>query len=338
MKNHTPSLTLFEILPTLSRLAPNKMKRIIILSLCCYFACDLVKAQDDPQFSQNMYNRLPFNAGYAGSSGATCATLLVRQQWYGFEGAPKTENFAIDGLIPQIHGGLGFSFLHDQIGANRTIGAKVAYAYRMRVFRNGRLALGLDAGLLQKAIDGNSLQVNPNDPSTYDGSIPNGSSIRPDFGFGAYFNTGDFYLGASVAHLFGGKFEIINSNQTTTSSFTLNRHYYLMAGYNYPLNRSLTLKPALFVKSDGAATQFDANITLLVNNLIWGGVSYRLDDAFIVMIGLNITNELKFGYSYDITTSSLKADSYGSHEIMLRYCFRPLKSRPNYMNRTVRYL
>jgi type IX secretion system PorP/SprF family membrane protein len=291
----------------------------------------IASAQDDPQFSQYMYNRLPSNPGYAGSSGGICATALYRNQWVGFDGAPVSANFAIDGLSAAVHGGLGLSVFSDVIGPNQTLGAKVAYAYRTRLFRNGRLALGLDAGLVQKSIDGTMF----NTSGTYDPSIPSNkiSARSPDFGFGVYYNNEDMYLGASVSHLFEPSFKFDN-----TTPLQLRRHFFIMGGFNYSLSRNLTLKPSFLIKSDVASSQVDINATLLYNNIIWAGVSYRVEDAVVLMAGVNVTNELRIGYSYDITTSAIRAYSAGSHEIMLRYCFKISAKKPSYMNRNVRFL
>src|ERR1700741_3172598 len=135
---------------------PDSIKGLLLFAVAV-ITCTPADAQFDPQFSQNMYNRLPFNSGYAGSSGGTCATLFYRKQWVGFPGAPTTYNLAVDGLIPEIHGGIGAVVTYDQIGYNTFTNAKLSYAYRMRVFRDARLALGLDAGILQLKVDGESL-------------------------------------------------------------------------------------------------------------------------------------------------------------------------------------
>ena len=78
----------------------------------------------------------------------------------------------------------------------------------------------------------------------------------------------------------------------------------------------------MFVKTDQISTQIDFNINVMYVDHLWGGVTYRLDDAVVLIAGYNINENLKFGYTYDITTSDLKSESSGSHEILLRYSFR----------------
>ena len=90
------------------------MKRTI-LSLSFLLIPGLVFSQQDPQFSQNMFNKLANNPGYAGSNQAICVTMLHRSQWMGFEGAPKTLNLSVDAGIPAIHGGVGLNIVKDEI-------------------------------------------------------------------------------------------------------------------------------------------------------------------------------------------------------------------------------
>jgi len=293
--------------------------------------------QGDPQFSQNMYSRLTVNPAYAGSTGGLCATALYRNQWVGFQGQPTTGSFSLDGLASPLHGGVGLVVNADKIGLENSTDVRLSYAYRMRLFTNGRLALGLSAGLLNKTINADGFVSGSNTP---DPNIPAGtpSSNAVDVGFGAYFNTNDFYVGISSLHLNQPTLEYTGASNGGGIKYQVQRTYYIMAGYNYPLTREITLKPSVFIKTYTASTQVDFNTTVLYNNLVWAGVSYRLEDAVALMAGVNVTEQFKIGYSYDITTSSIKTYSSGSHEIMLRYCFKLDNRRPAYSNRTIRFL
>ena len=51
------------------------------------------------------------------------------------------------------------------------------------------------------------------------------------------------------------------------------------------------------------------------------GLSYRTNDAFIVMAGYLYKNKINIAYSYDFTTSGIRKYSDGSHEIVLEYKF-----------------
>ena len=111
-----------------------------------------------------------------------------------------------------------------------------------------------------------------------------------------------------------------------------------MAGYSLDLTSSLTLKPMVQLKSDAVSTQADINANLFINSRYWVGASYRLQDAIVLMAGLEIMPNLKLGYAYDLTTSEIKTYSSGTHEIMLGYCYKPVKVVKRQFHRNVRFL
>ena len=47
-------------------------------------------AQKDPQFTQYYFNPLSTNSGYAGNKEVLWTNLIVRKQWLGIEGRPRT--------------------------------------------------------------------------------------------------------------------------------------------------------------------------------------------------------------------------------------------------------
>lgn len=287
-------------------------------------------AQQDPQFSQNMFTKLPTNAGFAGSNDAICGTLLYRNQWAGFGGEPKSTLVSFDMPVEVLHGGVGLTvYAADQLGAEKNMNIRGAYAYRTNL-GPGVLGLGLDFGYQQKSIDGTKFIVNDmNDINIPTNNVSGGTF---DMGFGAYYNTDKLFAGLSTSHLTQGK---INFNNINTKMV---RHYYLMAGYGIDLTSSLTLKPMVQVKSDAVSTQLDVNANLMINNRFWVGGSYRIQDAIVILAGLEIIPNLKLGYSYDLTTSDIKTYSSGSHEIMLGYCYKPTKNIKRQFHRNVRFL
>jgi type IX secretion system PorP/SprF family membrane protein len=310
----------------------QKMRNRITVALFIALLSGISAAhgQQDPQFSQYMFVKQVYNPGYVGSNDAICGTLLYRNQWTGFGGEPKTMVLTADMPVDLLHGGVGLSvYAADQLGAENNLNIRGAYAYRADL-GSGRLGLGIDFGYHQKSLDGSKFVYNDNgDLNIPTGSVSGGTF---DMSFGAYYNTDNMYLGVSSTHLTQG--EISYDNIKTS----LARHYYLMGGYNFDLTSSLTLKPSILVKSDAVSTQADFNANLLINNRFWAGASYRLQDAIVILAGLEIIPNLKLGYSYDLTTSDIKTYSSGTHEIMLGYCYKPTKVVKRQFHRNVRFL
>jgi len=295
------------------------MKKILaVLAVSCLSTVGF--AQQDPQFSQNMYNRLFVNPAYAGSSESICAHLLYRNQWVSYDGAPKTGVIGIDGPVANGKVGVGLSILTDKIGFENTLQGKLAGNYKFDVGQ-GKLALGIDLDFMQHQIDG---QFRAPDPTVVDPSIPKTavSGTAFDVGFGAYYNNDKLFAGISASHLLESSVDLDNFSKV------YKRHIYGMVGYNFEVSPTIVLKPMVFVKNVSGNTTFDINVNAQFNERFWVGASYRNEDAIVGLLGMNITEKLKVGYSYDFTTSELKNYSDGTHEIMLGYCFMVKKKVP----------
>ena len=305
------------------------MKKLFIAALVCLSAVEAF-AQQDPQFSQNMFNRLPVNPGAAGSGGALCLTSMARHQWSGFSGNPNTGLITGDMPLAVVHGGVGGTIYYDQLGNERTFSGKVAYSFRVPL-GNGKLGIGTDVGIMNKAVTGTWVAPDGSTGAS-DPSIPVGTSATaPDLSFGAFYSTEKMYVGLSSTHIAANKLKDGNLQ------YVMARHFYVMAGYDYAVSPTITLKPSLLVKSDAAATQLDINLLAQYNNQFWGGASYRLQDAIAAMVGVKF-GTFKVGYSYDVTTSKIRGYSSGTHELMLGYCFKPKDNANTQKHHSVRFL
>jgi type IX secretion system PorP/SprF family membrane protein len=300
---------------------PKRCMKKIISFLYLIFIINLAAlSQIDPQFTNNMYYKLGVNPGYAGAENAINGLILNRYQWEGMKGAPKTLVFSVDAAtnILGTSGGLGLNIISDQLGFARNILINANYAYRTEL-SIGNLGIGLSAGLYNQSINGD-WQV-PEDaiyiPPTSDPGIPQGevSRMAPDVGGGIYLSSNRYYLGISATHINEAAIEY----DDLASSY-LSRHYYFMGGYNIRLADPLfELRPSFLFKSDLAAWQLDVNANIVYDDRLWGGISYRVDDAVALLLGLELASGLKIGYSFDLVTSAIGYYGFASHEIFVSY-------------------
>lgn len=296
--------------------------RRIITAVVCAAALSTATAQQDPQFTQYMHDRLSINPGSAGTSGNMCLTALLRQQWTGFDGAPKTGLINFQMPIHAIRSGVGLSLYLDQLGQQKNTLARLHYSYHVKLQGGlSTLGIGLYAGMTSRSLGNDWVSV---DPVTSDDAIPdNGSSATGfDLGLGFYYKSPTLYAGISTTQLPETGLDAVSIKNA--------RHYYILAGYNWEINNKFILQPSALVKSDGASTQLDIGTSILYNKMVWLGVSFRTEDAIAPYIGFQRESAdgksaWKIGYAYDVTTSELKNYSSGSHEIMLNYCFKIVK-------------
>lgn len=319
--------------------------RKIVLSLSIIATSSITLfAQQDAQFTQNMFNKLAINPGSAGHNGGICATVLTRQQWTGFEGNPQTHLFSGDARFSK-HG-VGLTVFQDKLGIEKTLNAKLAYAYHVNL-GPGELGIGVEGAYLSKKFEDNFIAI---DDPTLDPSIPNAgtSAATFDFGAGLYYSIANkMYVGISTLHIPQGSIEdaAAGNNGVGELNFENARHYYIMAGYDWDINndKKWVLKPSILTKTDAASTQLDVNVLMEYNMKVWGGVTYRVEDAIGILVGANIGEfinfpGLKLGVAYDLTTSSLGDHSNGSFEVMLKYCTSVHKQPKREVYRSVRFL
>jgi type IX secretion system PorP/SprF family membrane protein len=279
-------------------------------------------AQQDPMYSQYMFNTLAFNPGYAGSADVFTIMALSRHQWVGFEGAPATQTFTLHSPLRKQDLALGFSAINDKIGPARQTSAYADFAYRIRTGEGTRLAFGLKGGVNMYQTDLASLTSVEVDPA----NVSIRSQLLPNFGFGLYWHAQRYYVGLSVPKLLTNEIDAVEGAALVTA--TEARHYFLIAGYVFDLDRDLKFKPSIMFRTvEGAPLSLDINANFLLRERIWFGALYRLGNAFGVMGQYLINDQLRAGYAFDLTTTRIGAYNAGTHEIMLSYDLRFIKGR-----------
>ena len=305
------------------------MKKLFIAlflmsSICSY-------AQQDAHYSHFMFNQTGYNPAYCGTDGVINATLIYRDQWSGLDGSPKTTMLTTD-MPVYIFGrqhGIGLTMINDELGYEKNFSAKAAYSHHIQV-GTGVLAIGIDAGLYNKAIEGD-WQFPDEAEAIFEGKT---RKMIFDLGGGVYYNSGGLTLGLSSSHIHEPVLDFSEDGQTY-----LARHYFLTGEYNISVANSLfDLTPSLILMSDGNTLQFDINLNVLYNKKAWGGVTYRNEDAITLMAGLIVMGDFKVGAAYDFGLSKLRKTNAGSFELMLGYSFMPEKTKPAQRVRSVRFL
>ena len=299
----------------------RKLAFAIIALFCIYTP---VSAQFDPQFSQNFNCTSMLNPSMMSLDGNAKALALYRNQWMGLEGNPKT--FFAEIYAPFTFGQnrhvFGLKFMNDQIGLFTNNSVELQYAFKKKLW-GGELSLGAELGGLFIGFDGTGVVIP--DKGDYhvqpgeDKVIPTGKD-NSGFGFdltlGASYSDESKYLGVSCLHLTGPSASI-----SDYAEVKLRPLIYVVGGYNVTFPTSpLQLKPSVCFKSDFASWQLDANFILQCNK-IYGGVSYRYQDAVVLILGVRNFKKLDIGLSYDITTSKLITVSSGSLELFASYSF-----------------
>ncbi len=314
------------------------MKRVLI-GVAIFFSGLELGAQQEAQFSQNLFITAPINPGAVGIKGMHCFDLVARQQWVGFDGKPETGLISYNGPIGSFSNfGVGGVLVYDKLGMQQNINFKLNGAYHINVGSNGgKLGIGVDLGIIQKGFPNVPPKaVDMTDPIV--AALLGTSDMAYDIGFGIfYYNKQKLYFGVSGQKLLPQEFTFGNAQPN------LRQHCYITAGYRHDAGEGFVLKPNMLVKTDLTSTQVDVNLTAEFNKKIWLGASYRLQDAVVANIGFKRGPNTKFGIAYDYTTQALRNrgtsvtydaignqvgtnpnnKSFGSVELYIGHCIIP---------------
>ena len=271
-------------------------------------------AQQEPQYTQYMYNPSVINPGYAGSLGYGSLFSLYRTQWIGLEGAPKTLNLNYHQPLENTNLGLGGNIVHDEIGPSTTTNLGIDITYTIPFENQSRLAFGVRAGGQLLNIDYTKLNhYNPSDVS-FRSNISN--QFSPNIGVGLFYYNENSYVGLSVPMLLETK----TYDEFAYSDVNRRQHYYLTAGKVFDLSYNVKFKPAFVAKMvAGAPLQVDLTGNFLINEKFTLGMAYRWSAALSGLVGFKVSDRLMIGYGYDRETTRLSNFNSGSHELFLQF-------------------
>jgi len=294
------------------------MKKItIFLAFGFLLFFNETNAQQDPQYTQYMYNMNVVNPAYAGSRGTLSLGLLGRSQWTSVDGAPKTLTFDVHAPLGK-KVGVGLSVIADEIGPAKETNIYADFSYTLTTSEEGRLAFGLKGGVT--LLNVNLLDVvlpqtgSAGDP-VFDENI---NDTFPNFGAGVYYYTNKWYAGFSVPNILTSE-HLDKDNINTKASEEV--HYFLTGGYVFDLSSTVKFKPSLMFKGvAGAPVSIDINANFLMYDRFEVGASYRIEDAVSLLFNFGVTPDFRIGYAYDYTISEFSnSQTGGSHEIILLY-------------------
>ena len=292
------------------------MKKLYLAALLALGGLADAVAQQDPHYTQYMYNMNVINPAYAGSKENLAVGLLYRKQWVDIQDSPSTGTLSAHTPVGK-NVGLGLSFINDQIGPVSENNIYADFSYTLNLGGEHRLALGLKAGLtlhdvgLYDDIAAHWLPA-PGD----DAFSENISNSYFNIGSGFFYYTQKYYVAFSVPNMLKSKHLDFNGREFGSEV----SHYFLTAGYVFQLTDNFKMKPSAMVKSAfGVQPSIDGSLNFLFNEKFEIGATYRLDDSFGGMVNYAITPNLRIGYAYDHIVSDLNVTTPSSHEVMLLF-------------------
>jgi type IX secretion system PorP/SprF family membrane protein len=287
------------------------------------------EAQQDPMYTQYMFNTQTINPAYAGTWESLSFMVLGRQQWAGLEGAPQTYTFSMQAPLKNERVALGLNLISDKIGLEKRFYMFGDYSYLLPINDGMKLRLGLKGGFTNYSNNLSEYQTNAPGSGIVDQAFQGeiDQKFAPNFGVGGFLYGKKYYVGFSIPKVINTEFENNYNNFSVSAEL---RHYFLIAGLIVDLGENLKFKPTMLTKATfssdfGAPVQLDLTASFLIKEKFWLGAMYRTGDSFGFIAQWIIDKKMRIGYAYDYTTSNLQNFHSGSHEIMVSYELRFLK-------------
>lgn len=272
--------------------------------------------QQDPMYTQYIFNLQTVNPAYAGSWQTLGFMALTRNQWVGITGHPTTQTFSFQTPFTSQNVGVGFDVVIDKLGSERRLMFNLDYSYRINLNYNTSLRFGLKGGFTNYNNDLNSYQTVDGAPDpVLMGVVEN--KFMPNIGTGLFLSSPKYYLSLSLPRLIQNSFK---ENAGNFSKLSEIRELYFAGGLVLSLSDNIKFKPTFMTKAVvGSPFQYDISANFLLAEKFWIGAMYRSGDAFGAIAQWIINNKFRIGYAADFTLTDMRHYHQGVHEVMISY-------------------
>lgn len=262
------------------------------------------------------------NPAAAGSNEYPVIGGSFKKQWTGMPGGPQTGVIYGQTYFKRAKVGLGGYLYNDVTGPTSRTGLQMAYAYHIPVKEKTYVSVGLEARLQQLQFDRAKLlaELGSLDPVAAGAS----NRLKADAGFGIFYNSPAFQVGASVSQLVQTKYDLYDGADTAALQGKLYRHFYLHGNYNWKIDEETLIIPnMLLIYLPNAPLEAQYGLTVK-NQLVWFGLNWRAKQCWMISAGVTVKERFSIGYAFDIYSTPLNIYVKGSsgHELLLHYEFR----------------
>jgi len=307
-------------------------------------------AQQRPYYTQYIMNNYIINPAVAGIENYWDVKASHRMQWVGLKDAPVTTYLTVHGPLKKSnyeresattfrargenprgqaywrdytaadpHAGVGLTIINDNTGPLNRFAAYGTYAYHIGLSPRTNISAGISAGFTNLSLDASKLDFGTTtvDPAVAGSGVIN--RIKPDVSAGIWLYSKDYFVGLSAQQIVPQNVTF-SDNSVSLTNGKLVPHLFLSAGYRMPISDDVSFLPSMLIRYiSPLPIGYDVNAKFQYQDILWLGASYRYNDGFAAMMGVNLNHSINIGYSYDVQTSRLNTVSRGTHEILIGF-------------------
>ena len=293
-----------------------KKQLFIILALALCFSSN---AQQDPQYNLYQFNQMVINPAFAGARDGLSVVGSVRNQWAGFNGAPKTNCLSIHGPILNKNVGVGLTVVSDVMGPRNMFGVYGNFAYILKLSSKWKLSFGVNAGYNRFQFDFNKLNFKTTENAPL--FLQNQTYNALDINSGFYLRSNSFFIGISATHIAAKNlFEIPIGTNGSNVIYRLRTHTFITIGKSFSINKNLVFAPTLLYKTTDNTGLMDINLNFFLYKKLWLGAFVRGGYGPGFLLQYYVTNKFRVAYSYDTGLNDARRLG-ASHEVMLGFDF-----------------
>ncbi len=301
------------------------MRPIIYFIFIVWLCCMTKTVQSQQIILDNQYYVNPFSLSpaFAGFNGNTEAFLSYRRNWVGIPGAPQKANISMQMPIKE-HSGAGLNIINQTSGNFQHFSALLCYAYHTELTSDIWLSFGIGLELYKNQIDLSKVKSQTNDPYLINQQMLTGTTFDATASFLCYVK--GLIAGITVPRTIGMEAYYRKENEET---FSLSRLYSVHLSYPIAVNSDITLSPMVkAITTQNSPVFYEVDATINFKKQIWGGATYRKDNAIGIHIGGALDHKFIMQYNYEFGIKGIASLSSGTHELTLGYLIRDNAKTP----------
>ncbi len=273
-------------------------------------------AQQYPWWTQYRSNQTLYNPAFCGTKRLVDVRLNYRNQWTGYDGAPKTYALALNSRLWNGRIGVGGFVFKDDIGPFKKINSSITAAYHLK-FPDSELSFGVQGNYMKQRFNGNDVTLRNQQDKAINQYMEDQVGVF-DGSFGILYYNDRFHIGAGANNVMGSNYEYYKNDTIKKGLYYNKAHYNISAGINWADNIDFTFENTILaVYIPGVPISFDYTMRMHLKQQLIAGFSFRLNDAIALQLGYTIKEKIQISYSYDIVTSPLRKYQNGTHELSL---------------------
>lgn len=322
------------------------IKKLLNISmiLCLLLSSKFGQAQQLAQYSQYLDNYYLVNSAATNLQNNVQVNFGFRHFWTDFAGSPKTiylsayapltkpdasqymqsamrltdnlDTTSLKSTIASLSNHVvGLIVTQDDIGLFRKTTSHFTYSFHMPLTKDISISASPKLGWVHLSLN-DDLRVLEDNDQPFQNFINNHQQQGMlDLGFGLWLYSDTFFFGYSLEQL--TKSNAFEAEDIDGVEFQ--PHHFVMAGYRYRLSPYLNLVPNFMIRhTNGVPTSIDYSIRAEYGSKLWASLSYRRGNSLVMLLGMAISHQMSFSYSFDHSTNINQLNRVNAHEFSLR--------------------